>query len=96
MISVQFHTEAEAELAEAVVFYEAKATGLGASFLAEVKNSVALIQAYPEAPARLGPLLRKFVVKRFPYTIIYHYEAQRILVLAVAHKRRRPGYWKQR
>lgn len=78
------------------MFYEERVVGLGTSFVAEVKNSVTFIQAYPEASPRLGHLLRKYVVKRFPYSIIYRHEEQRIFILAVAHDRRRPGYWKLR
>ncbi len=96
MIPVKFHFEAEAELTEAALFYEEKVVGLGTSFAAEMKSSIRFIQAYPEASPRLGRLLRKFVVKRFPYAIIYRHEEQHIFILAVAHDRRRPGYWKLR
>lgn len=93
---VNFHDEAEAELAEAALFYEERVVGLGASFAAEIKSSIAFIQAHPEASPWLGRLLRRFVVKRFPYSIIYRHEEENIFILAIAHDRRRPGYWKLR
>ncbi|MBI3713802.1 MAG: type II toxin-antitoxin system RelE/ParE family toxin [Burkholderiales bacterium] len=96
MIPVQFHDEAQAEFVAAALFYEEQVAGLGTSFATEIKKSLSFIQAYPEASPRLGTLLRKFVVKRFPYTIIYRHEEQWILILAIAHDRRRPGYWNRR
>nr|WP_315484592.1 type II toxin-antitoxin system RelE/ParE family toxin [uncultured Undibacterium sp.] len=95
-MQVKFHSEAEAELTEAALFYEDKVVGLGKSFVADVQNAVAFIQTHPEAPPRFGQLLRKFVVKRFPYSIIYQHKEQGIFILAVAHNKRRPGYWKLR
>ena len=96
MIPVKFHIEAEAELSGAALFYEERVVGLGILFAAEIKKSIEFIQTYPEASPRLGRLLRQFVVKRFPYTVFYRCEAQCILILAIAHNRRRPGYWKRR
>jgi len=96
LILVQFHSEAEAELSEAASFYESRLVGLGTSFSAEVKTSVGFIRAYPDAGSPLGSKLRTVVIKRFPYSVIYRREEQIIYVVAVAHHRRRPGYWKGR
>lgn len=96
MISVQFHSEAEAEFSDAASFYESRLVGLGTLFSAEVQTSVGFIRAYPDAGSPLGSKLRKVVIKRFPYSVIYRREEQSIYVVAVAHHRRRPGYWKDR
>lgn len=96
MIPVQFHSEAEAELSEAASFYEARLVGLGTSFSAEAQTSIGFIRAYPDAGSPLGSKLRKLVIKRFPYSVIYRREELSIYVVAVAHHRRRPGYWKSR
>jgi len=96
LISVQLHSEAEAELSEAALFYESRLAGLGSSFAAEVQASVGFIRAYPDAGFPLGSKLRKIVIKRFPYSVIYRREDQNIYVVAIAHHRRRPGYWKSR
>ncbi|WP_162242018.1 type II toxin-antitoxin system RelE/ParE family toxin [Duganella sp. Leaf126] len=96
MNSVRFHVEAEAELDETASFYEALASGLGKSFTAEVKKTVRLIQAHPAAGQNISPRLKKSLVHRFPYSLIYSIDAQAILILAIAHHRRRPGYWHQR
>jgi plasmid stabilization system protein ParE len=96
LISVQFHSEAEAEFIEAAAFYESRLVGLGTAFSAEVKTSVGFILAHPEAGSPLGRKLRKHVVRRFPYSLIYRHGEQSIYIVAVAHHRRRPGYWKNR
>ncbi len=96
MIPVQFHFEAETELGEAVSFYESRHTGLGIALAAEVQKSIGVIRSYPDGGSPLGGKLRRVIVKRFPYSVIYRRGEQVIYVLAVAHHRQRPGYWKSR
>jgi hypothetical protein len=96
LIPVQFHSEAEAELGEAASFYESRLVGLGTSFSAEVQTSVRFIRTYPDAGSPLGRKLRVVVVKRIPYSVIYRRDEHCIYIVAVAHHRRRPGYWKGR
>lgn len=96
MIQVQFHSEAQAELGEAVEFYESRVAGLGMALAAEVHRTLGFIELSPTVGAPLGEKLRKLVVKRFPYSVIYRREERFIYVMAIAHDRRRPGYWKVR
>jgi toxin ParE1/3/4 len=91
---VEFHPEAEAELDEAVAYYEAGRKGVGLRLQAEVEQAVAVIQSDPERHAfqpRLG--CRKVCLKRFPYNVYYLELADRIRIVAVAHHKRRLGYW---
>jgi plasmid stabilization system protein ParE len=96
LIPFQFHAEAEVEFGEAASFYEAKLTGLGVSFIGEVGRAIALVGKFPEAGAPFGSKLRRIAIRRFPYSIIYRKDADRLLILAVAHQSRRPGYWHNR
>lgn len=96
MICIDFHVDAEAELDAAVSFYESAMPGLGKAFVAEAENAIKLLQNYPDAGLNLGRKLRKLRLKRFPFSLIYQHDARRILILAVAHHRRRSGYWKSR
>jgi plasmid stabilization system protein ParE len=90
---VIFHPEARAEYRATVLYYERKARGLGAAFSAEIKQVMRWIAERPEsAPPDVQGTRRK-VLSRFPYTIFYAVEPDRIYVLAVTHHRRRPGYW---
>ncbi len=96
MIARSFHPDAAREFEEAALFYESRVAGLGKSFLSEVERTVALIQQYPDAGAILGHNLRRVRVDRFPYSIVYQRSVDAIVVIALAHHRRRPGYWRGR
>lgn len=96
MIHIDFHAAAEAELDAAVSFYESVVTGLGKAFIDDVKNAIELLRNYPNAGTTLGRTLRKLRLKHFPFSLISKYDARRVLILAVAHHSRRPGYWKSR
>jgi len=73
-----------------------KALGLGTDFLAVISAAISLLRENPElgAPHRAGT--RRFVLPRFSYSIVYLDEPDFVLVVAVAHHRREPGYWSDR
>ena len=91
-----FHPEAEAELVEAVAFYERAEPSLGEEFSLEVRAAMRNVLSYPNAWPALEGGVRRCLVNRFPYGILYSVEPDRIFVLAVMHLHRRPGYWKER
>jgi len=91
-----FHSDAADELEEATVFYESRVAGLGKSFLAEVQRTVSLIERYPDAGAVISRNLRRVRLDRFPYSVVYRRTADAIVIIALAHQRRRPGYWRGR
>lgn len=89
-----FHPEAEAEHYEAIAFYEARRVGLGAGYLDEFEELMGRVIALPQAfRVERKPDIRRAHLDRFPYTVIYREVEGNVQVLAVAHKRRRPGYW---
>lgn len=93
---VRFLDTAEAELHEAIDWYEAQAPGLGDAFLLEVVVAVERIVAFPEAWQSLGDDVRRCRLARFPYGLIYAIEDRELLILAVAHLHRKPQYWRDR
>lgn len=93
---VAFHEEASADLFEAVRYYEERVHGLGHSLLEDVESAVRELSETPLSSPTIGPEVRRRVVHRFPYSLLYVVEVDRIVVLAVAHHKRRPGYWKSR
>ena len=95
MTGVGFHPAARAELLDAVAYYEGQARGLGAQFAAEAERVVGLLAESPGlgAPVAGHDHLRRWPLRRFPYYVLYRPEPSALLVLAVAHERRRPGYW---
>lgn len=96
MIDYSFHPEAEAEFNDAAQFYESRVVGLGQQFAAEVQRTVLFIRKYPDAGAAVRLSVRRALVDRFPYAVVYRCEREVIQVLAVAHVRKRPGYWRRR
>ena len=92
----QFHPEAEAEFIESAAYYEREVPGLGRSFGRVVSEALELLAANPAIGSPLNGELRSFVLGSFPYSLIYAPHGNLIFVLAIAHSRRRPGYWKAR
>ena len=92
----RFHEAADAELTEAVAYYDGKAAGLGDRFLADVKAATRYIEQYPEIAPIIDEGVRAKVLVRFPYSLMYIVEEHELYILAVAHQSRRPGYWMDR
>jgi plasmid stabilization system protein ParE len=91
---VLLHDDAVAELHEAAAWYEQRRPGLGAEFRSAVERAVSRIRGNPQAGARFrASRFRYLLVRRFPYIVFFAEGRQAIRVLAVAHARRRPGYW---
>jgi plasmid stabilization system protein ParE len=93
---VEFAAAAAQEVEDARIWYEDQAAGLGETLLAELRLATHLIAKHPTAwPLQQQPI-RKFIVNRFPYKVLYVVEPEGILVLAFAHQHRRPDYWADR
>lgn len=91
-----FHPAAESEVAEAVVYYEQQSPGLGNSLLSEVEQAVEQVASTPEAYQRIAPRARRKPLWRFPYNLVYAVYPDQIRIVALAHQKRRPYYWKKR
>lgn len=91
-----FHPEAEAEFLEAIAYYENYERGLGYDFSIEVHSAIQNIVSYPAAWPVLEDDIRRCLVNRFPYGVVYSIEQDGIFILAVMHLRRSPDYWKNR
>jgi len=81
---------------EAAGYYEERALGLGLSFIEAVERSVDQIIANSETYQLIGEDIRRKIMKGFPYSLLYAIECDRIRIVAVAHMKRRPGYWQYR
>jgi len=71
----------------------AKLNSLGREFLDEFDRTVRRIHSFPQAYAEIAPGIRRGLVARFPYGVIYGIDGETIIVIAVAHLHRRPHYW---
>jgi plasmid stabilization system protein ParE len=85
--------EARQELEAAMSFYDAEHAGLGRDFAIEVRRLCERIAESPFAGAELRGAVRRRLVRRFPYAVLYVIDDEQVMVIAVAHQRRRPGYW---
>jgi toxin ParE1/3/4 len=92
----RFHRAAERELAAAMEVGEERGTGLGDDLLDEVERVVALLCEFPDLGERLDDKRRRFPLRRFPFGIIFRVDGETLRILAVAHRRQRPGYWRKR
>jgi plasmid stabilization system protein ParE len=88
---VVFRPIAQHEFEEAVAWYEGERLGLGLEFIAAVDQKVALIARQPALFRQVRGPIRRAVVRRFPYTIHFVEEPERIVVLAVFHASRDPA-----
>jgi plasmid stabilization system protein ParE len=95
-LPIVFRPEARAEFDAAADWYEQRRPGLGIDFIERVQSCLNLIQDMPSASPVVYQDFRQSIVHRFPYSIVYRIEADRILVLAVFHGRRDPVAWKSR
>jgi plasmid stabilization system protein ParE len=91
-----FHPEAESEFGQAIDYYEDRERGLGYDFSIEVFTTIQNIVNYPTAWPIIEEGMRRCLVNRFPYGVIYSIEQDEIFILAVMHLRRHPDYWKNR
>jgi toxin ParE1/3/4 len=91
-----FHIAAERELNEAAVYYEKSSAGLGRSFLDDVERAIDQIKHYPESGYLLNQAIRRVLLRRFPYAVMYSVRRDEIKVLAIANLKRRPFYWRGR
>lgn len=96
MIAHRYLPLAREELNEAASFYEARVPGLGAAFLDDVDRSIEMMCGNPQIGATAGRTFRKLFVRRFPYSIIYALRDEELVIVAIAHQRKRPGYWRRR
>jgi plasmid stabilization system protein ParE len=94
--SVEFHPDAQAELILAAQFYEGQTGGLGLDFLFTVQRTYERLVDSPRTGTPLGRRLRRVLVPKFPYGLLYRVEPARIYIVAVMHLHRRPGYWRSR
>lgn len=95
-MKVEFHAEALAELQDAAEYYEARQAGLGARFLDMVDEALERIARDPFAWSPTDEDVRRCLVRVFPFGILYTIEPEFILILAIAHLARKPGYWTMR
>ena len=95
---ILFHPDAAQELADSEAWYDLRRPGLGRELELDVYAALELIRENPNAWAKWPGLeqVRVFPMDRFPFMIPYSVLGEKLVVLAVAHAKRTPGYWSDR
>ena len=94
-MEVRILAPAEAELLDAIAYYNGESEGLGYEFAAEARRTIARIIEHPNAWAAISKRTRRCRLNRFPYGILYQRRRENILIVAVMHLRREPESWKK-
>lgn len=92
----EFHPAAERELAAAVALGESRGSGLGGELLTEAERLTELLCDTPNIGEPVDTRHRRFPMRRFPFAFIYRVDGELLRIIAVAHRRQRPGYWRDR
>ena len=95
-MSFVFHPHAEAEFNEAIDFYEGVEPGLGYDFATEVYSTIQRAVSLPLAWPVIADGVRRSLVRRFPYGVLYTNQSGGIVIIAVMNLHRNPRYWKNR
>lgn len=87
------HPEAIAEARAARHWYESRSAAAAAAFMAELDVAIERIEEAPTAWPRYLEATRRYLLRRFPFFVVYRESGDGVQIVAVAHARRRPGYW---
>src|SRR2546428_5034526 len=94
--AVRFHPAAAQEAESAYDWYAARNPSAAHGFREELRHAVDAVADNPLTWPRHGSRARRYVFPRFPFSLVYRLRGDGVEVIAVAHGRRRPGYWRLR
>lgn len=95
-MKIRFLVAAQCELDEAYDWYEAQAKGLGGQLVEETRLAVRRVAVFSESCQEIAPGIRRCLIRRFPYALIYRTAGEELIILAVIHQHRKPRDWQQR
>lgn len=91
-----FHPAAAAEVERAQAWYEERSVFAAAGFLQELTRAVQRIRTAPERHPPAGHGTRKTLLEQYPFSVFYLVRRDEVFIVAVAHQKRRPGFWLDR
>jgi plasmid stabilization system protein ParE len=95
-VTVRFHPAAAREAESAYDWYAARNPSAAHGFREELRQAIDAVAGNPLTWPRHGRRARRYVFPRFPFSLVYRTRGDEVEVLAIAHGRRRPGYWRSR
>lgn len=96
MKQLSFHPDVANEIKGSYNWYENKLEGLGNKFLSELEDSFLAIQNFPDTWASFEYGFKRYILNRFPFSILYKSTKKEIIIIAVMHNSRKPDYWLNR
>ena len=96
MLEIIFHPAIVLEIKASYEWYQNQAEGLGEDFLHELESAYRTIAAFPDTWPKFKKDYRRFLLGKFPFSVIYRINKNTIFVVAVMHNSRKPDYWKTR
>jgi len=96
MLEIIFHPDIEQEVKFSYIWYQNQAEGLGEDFLTELETGYETIVELPNTWPKFKQNFRRFLLSKFPFSIIYQYNGKVIFVVTVMHNSRKPDYWIER
>jgi len=96
LLELKVHPEAATELIQAWEWYNNKKQGLGDEFFNEVERAIKMILKTPKSWPVYVHDTRRYLLRRFPYAVVYRQKDEEILIVAIMHLRRKPDYWMRR
>ena len=95
-MNVRFLTPARTEVRQIIAYYNQQRNGLGLEFAGELKHALQRIRNYPMAWASLSSRVRRCLINRFPYSVIYEVRRGLVIVAAIQHHSKEPNSWRNR
>lgn len=96
MLNITFHPDIEHEVKASYEWYQNQAVGLGNDFLSELEAAYDAIIELPKTWPKFQLGFRRFLLSKFPFSVIYRCSQETVFVVAVMHNSRKPGYWSER
>ncbi len=96
MPNLIFHPDIEYEVRASYEWYQKQADGLGEDFLSELETAYQAIVELPDTWPNFEKGFRRFLLSKFPFSVIYRFSKKTIFIVAVMHNSRKPGYWSER
>ena len=95
-VRISFHPDATAELAASADWYAQRSPSAARDFCVALDIALSNIESDPERFVRIDARRRSCSVHKFPFQIVFRHDEDRVNIVAVAHAKRRPGYWRNR
>ncbi len=96
MSNIIFHPDIFDEVKNSYDWYQNQASGLGDDFLLELEEAYQIIMELPNTWPKFQKDFRRFLLNKFPFSVIYKLNGGTIFIVAIMHNSRKPGYWKER